>query len=223
MIAEQQARRMISRVVAKLMSAYGSPEPPAEEDLLRRVIRVILKDGASDRVVDSAVRRLEKTFVDWNEARVSTVHQIADAISDTGDPETKARSLRAMLQAIFRKQCAGADDFLQEGGAAEVRNFMETVPEMDLAIRQKVLLLALGCACVPVTTEVVRVSVRLDLVRADYDAWQIGRRLERVVPKSGMPDFYHAFSLHAAQTCLEDRPKCKLCEVIRDCAFHRSS
>jgi len=58
MIAEQQARRMISRVVAKLMSAYGSPEPPAEEDLLRRVIRVILKDGASDRVVDSAVRRL---------------------------------------------------------------------------------------------------------------------------------------------------------------------
>lgn len=219
MIAETQARKTLARVVKKLKKAYGEPAEPAEEDPMARVVRAVLEDGASDRAAAAALRRMQETFVDWNEARVSTVYQLAETIEEAGDAERKARSLRGLCQAIFERENAVDPTFLVQESATDARGFMDAREDVDPVIGRRALLLALGHACVPVTADVSRVSLRLDLVREDYDAALMQRRLERLLPNADMPLFFHVVTQHARKRCLVSRPKCKGCPISSDCLY----
>ena len=223
MISEQQARQSIPRVLKALAQKYGEPPEPPEGDALDLCVRTILHHESSEKAVAAAMRRFERDFVDWNEVRVSTPHQVGLAIDAAGKGEDKARALLALLQGIFQARNEMSLEFLREAGSGEARETLEGIPELGPILASKLLLLVFGHACIVVTPEVTRVAVRLDWAREDYDAVQTQRRLERLVPKASMALLHHAFREHAHRLCQAQTPKCKKCPVLRHCPFGRAS
>ena len=45
--------------------------------------------------------RLEQTFFDWNEVRVSTVTELAEVMKDLPEPTAAANNLKKILQGVF--------------------------------------------------------------------------------------------------------------------------
>jgi endonuclease-3 len=222
-ISEQQGRQGIPRIVRALTQTYGEPPRLSEGDALDLAVHVILRDGISERAAETALARLRQDFVDWNEVRVSTPHQVVRALGDPQGGLERARAILGLLRAVFRRQNEMSMAFLREAGAAEARSFFETVPELGPVLSAKMLMLVLGHPSVIVTPEVARVCQRLELVREDYDKSQIERRLERLVARNLMPELYHVFQEHARRACLAQDPRCKGCPILKQCAFGREA
>lgn len=219
MIAEQDARKLLPVLVEKLRKKYGDPPEPPTENLLEEAVRLLLAEKRSQRAVQSALRALREEFVDWNEVRVSTVYEVAACIGDSEEAVELARSVRSLLRVLFDAQNEVSADWLPEASPAEARELFDHIPHVPTAVGHRMLLEVFGHACVPITADVARVCMRLDLTREDYDAEQVQKRLERVLAKALMPAFYHLVAAHASQTCTEQAPKCRQCPIRKECPY----
>lgn len=219
MIAEQDARKLVSTVIDTLQKNHGEPPAPPEDGLLAESVLAILSNGSSKKTAGAALKKLQDGFVDWNEARVSTVHEVAACVGAAPEDEEKARSVRALLRAVFREDNEIGMGFLREASPSDAREFVEKIRELEPTVAYRILMEVLGHACVPVTEEVARVCKRLDLVREDYDEEQTQKRLERIIAKAQMPAFFHVVLAHAQKTCLVEKPKCDQCALLKECAW----
>lgn len=219
MIAEQDARKLVASVVETLRKQHGEPTDPPEGELLERALLEILTNGSSGKTGEAALAKLRNAFVDWNEARVSTLQEITACIGKPPAAEAQANAVRGLLQALFRECNEVCMDPLREASPSDARAFIEQVEGVEPAVGYRILMVVLGHACVPVTPEIARVCARLDLVREDYDEEQMQKRLERILAKAQMPAFLHVMLHHARATCLADKPKCKQCALRKECAY----
>jgi len=222
-ITEQQARQTIPRVIRALVQAYGEPPELDEGDALDMSLRTILHEYSSERAASAGMRGLQEEFVDWNELRVSTPHQLARAIDLGENSETAAEVVLDLLRAVFGERNEMSLEFLREASASDARSFLDGIPKLGPILTAKILLLVIGQPSIVATTDVSRVCLRLEWIREDYDVTQTQRRLERLVTKSLMPALYHAFREHGRKTCLTHTPRCKSCPILRHCPFGREA
>src|SRR6478609_973568 len=81
------------------------PLPALEEEsprpLLEELIFAICREGSTTADAEAAFGRLRKTFVDWNEIRVSTVQEVADALRPLPQAGPRAGWIIGVLHAVF--------------------------------------------------------------------------------------------------------------------------
>jgi hypothetical protein len=68
---------------------------------LRELLLGVLSEDMTDRSATMLINRIEKHFVDWNEVRVSSLHEIAAVISESGDNIALAHQLRTVVERVF--------------------------------------------------------------------------------------------------------------------------
>jgi endonuclease-3 len=155
-------RRRVAEIVARLRCFYGAPRLRPHGRPLDELVLTVLSQNTSDRNRDVAYVRLREAFPAWSDVRAAPVEAIEAAIRPGGLAPTKARRIRAILDAI------GDDDlaWLADAPVAQARAFLCSLPGVGRKTAACVLLFSFGRPEVPVDTHVHRVATRLGLLPA---------------------------------------------------------
>ena len=108
------------------------PAQPAPLDLVQALVHIVIGDGLACSVGQEAVHRIEKSFVDRNEFRVTEAFEVAELLGDLDIPDVFDRCLmlRDAIAQIYNDQNAIQLDFLREAGVSDRQNFFNRVPAL---------------------------------------------------------------------------------------------
>ena len=210
-------QRLVEQVFAHLKKQYD-PAEPEKRPVLEQLIYALCREGATGDAADLAFQQLRERFFDWNEVRVSSTHELAEALVALPDAERRAERLIGLLQDIFERTFKfDLEDIDKKGIKAAAKELAKYEQTSDYAVAW-VIQQALGGHAMPVDTPTLRVLRRLGIVDTDTDNLEMIRgSLEHLVPKAKGPAFLEMISLVARDVCWEDGPNCSACSLKNDC------
>lgn len=216
---QTQLAHLQAALKKKTTAAADTPERP----VLEEVVYAILRDGATTEQADAAFARLREkdVFVDWNDIRVSSVQEVADAVHGLPGAGDKGERVIKFLQEVFDEiYNFDLGDVAKKGvkqAAKQLARYKSGVNEFAVAwVTQR----ALGGHAIPLDQPSVRVLQRVAVLDADADDLEAARgTLEHYIPKAAGPDFTDRLAVFAATTCTEDHPKCDTCPMLPHCPY----
>lgn len=214
---EKQAERLVELAVDKHGELKGRKTRPP----LNQLILSIFYHMTSVRRATRALRQLKRTFVDWNELRISHPSEVAGALSSARwariGSERVLWALRELNDAYHRTSL----DFLEELTPAQARSCLKGLPTVQRYLADEVLLLSLDVPVLPLSPATARMCHRCGLLENDRVTVKNQRSLMKLVDR----DYYvplHMFFCDAAERyCRAEAPKCDECPLDGDCPSAR--
>jgi len=213
-----------SKVLNRLFSLAkgGAPEEaPAPRPVLEQVIFGILREGTTPAKAEHAFRSLKTSFFDWNEIRVSTVREVADAIRDLPHPEQRARRIISILRQVFETTYSFDLDSLHKKGLKMAEKQLQRYEGMTEFVLAYTLQNGLGGHALPIDEPMARTLRRLELISGQD--WEASRAsLEHLVPKAKGVLFCDTVCAIAHDYCHETGPDCGHCPMQDACPFAKN-
>jgi endonuclease III len=235
-------QQLLNQAYTALKKRFPLPtlEDEPKRPLLEELIFAICREGTTHADADAAFTRLRKTFVDWNEIRVSTVQEVADVLRPLSNAGLRAGWIIGVLHAVFEMNYAYDIGDLEKKGlkqaARQIARYFDSKDLDKLGLKQAAKQIArfkqvndyavawvvqrsLGGHAIPLDTPTVRVLQRLRVVEdVDPDDLESLRGgIEHVIPKTRGPEFTELMSIHAKELCTEKDPLCPKCPLLPDC------
>jgi endonuclease-3 len=214
-------QQLLTQAQTLLRKKFGPHDPQVEpRPVLEELVYAILREGTTSADADRAYAQLRKAFVDWNEVRVSTVQEVADALRPMSGAGGRAKRVIGLLQKVFEERYTFALDDLDKKGlkqaARQLARYKEDVTDFTVAwVVQR----NLGGHAIPLDAPTLRVLTRLAVIEeADPDSLEgVRSSLEHVIPKAKGPEFTELMSVHAKELCVDGTPHCGQCPLKADC------
>jgi endonuclease-3 len=187
--------------------------------VLEQFIYAVCREGTTPERAERAFRTLREMFFDWNEIRVSSVREVADAIEDLPGAETRAQRIISFLQGVFETTFSFDLEGLHKKGVKEAAKKLARFEAANSYAVSWVVQQSLGGHALPIDSPSLRVIQRLGLIEgepSDGEALQTG--LEHLVPKAKGPAFTAVLSILAEDSCLPEEPACPRCLMNGSCA-----
>ena len=92
---------LISKIYKVLKQHYKPTEPAGSRPLLELMLFGCCLENAHYDKAEKTYENLVSSFFDWNEVRVSTVNELAEAMKDLPEPAMAAANLKFILQTVF--------------------------------------------------------------------------------------------------------------------------
>jgi len=212
-------QRTLTQLFTSLKKAYEAGEQEARP-ILEQFIYGLCHENATKEQADLAYANLRSQFFDWNEVRVSSLHEIEEAISHLSDSGARAERIVAFLQEVFESTFSFDLEAIHKktGGLKETTKKLAKYQAANDYVIAWVTQQSLGGHAIPIDQATMRVTKRLGLVDGDTDDLETMRTsLEHLVPKAKGADFTELVSLVANKHCLADGPRCNGCPLSGDC------
>jgi len=147
----------------------GSSQAPRSEPTGEIVLSHLMCDATTADAA-TAFERLRAHFVDFNELRVAFADEITAVVGSTYPRvQDRAERLHATLQSIFEREGMLSLAALQGGEAAQVHEYLSTLPGMVPFTIGRVMLFSFGLPLLPVDESIARLLVENDLVEGAAD------------------------------------------------------
>jgi endonuclease-3 len=175
---------------------------------LELIVATILSAQSTDERVNIVTKSLFKKYRTPRQYAESPPDELERDIHSTGFYRNKARSIRAMAQALIDRH----------GG--KVPDTMEELTQLA-GVGRKTANVVLGNAFgknvgITVDTHVTRVSGRLGLTK-HVDAVKIEQDLMQLVPQNDWTLFSHLLIFHGRSICQARKPACERCPILEHC------
>lgn len=218
------------RLLSQLFSALPQhTEVPADGNgkaenrpVLEQFIFALCREGTSRCAAEKAFRGLREGFFDWNELRVSSVREIAEALQGLPQAETRSQRIIAFLQEVFETTFSFDLEGLQKKGlkiAAKQLSRYEAANDYSVAF---VVQQSLGGHALPLDKPSLRVLNRLGLIEGEETDQEATRAsLEHLIPKAKGPLFTDLISALAEDCCWAEEPQCGRCPLASSCPTAR--
>jgi endonuclease-3 len=209
------------QLVAKIFSALAKgrhPEPEARP-VLEQFLYAVCREGVTREQADGAFRNLRERFFDWNEVRVSSTRELAEALADLPDAEQRAQRLVDFLQEVFETTFSFDLETLQKKGLKQAAKQLARYHAANDYAVAWVTQQSLEGHAIPLDAPAMRVLRRLGLLdnenTADMEALRAS--IEHQVPKARGWLFSDLISNLAVEHCWEDEPSCPTCPLAGSC------
>jgi endonuclease-3 len=208
------------RVVTNIFSTAGrgkhaDPEP---RPVLEQFLYAVCREGVTRELADQAYRNLQERFFDWNEVRVSSARELAEALEGLPDAESRAQRLIDFLQEVFETTFSFDLESLQKKGvklAAKQLSRYQAANDYAVALVTRE---SLGGHAIPLDAPSTRVLRRLGLLDGDgADLEALRGSIEHQVPKAKATLFSDLVSLIAEDYCVDEDPDCAGCPMSQSC------
>ena len=219
MVLGQKKRKALAAKLGRLAKTkYGELKRRKTRPPLDQLVLGLLHRYTSARRAARALSQLKRTFVDWNEVRISPAAEIASAMSGTDWAKRTAQRIVEATQALFARRNAVTLDFLEELTTAQARTCLQGLPGGGRDLADEVLLFALRVDVLPLSAQAARLCGRMGLIPTERPTLENRRSLTELWP----PDLYASLTLllsdHAKSYCRAEDPRCKECPVKSMCA-----
>jgi endonuclease III len=209
------------RVLNQLFAGQGRGGKDADAEhppVLEQFVYAICREGVTPEAADRAFRNLRERFFDWNEVRVSSTRELAEALEGLPDAEGRAQRLVDFLQEVFETTFSFDLEGLQKKGLKQAAKALQRYQAANDYAVAWVVQHSLGGHAIPLDSASLRVLRRLGLLENDQDDLEALRAsLEHQIPKSRGSQFSDLISTLADEVCLEDEPNCQACQIQAHC------
>ena len=211
-------QRLVTQVMSCLSKSKAPPELPGRP-VLEQFIYAVCREGSTREAADNAFKSLQEQFFDWNEVRVSSVRELADALEGLSDAETRAQRIIDFLQEVFETTFSFDLEPLQKKGLKQAAKQLARYQAANDYAVAWVVQQSLAGHAVPLDNPSMRLLRRLGLLEGDASHLEALRAsLEHHIPKARAPVFCDLISALAEEYCWEDDPHCVACPLIACCA-----
>lgn len=196
---------------------------PGEEEprpVLEQFLYSLCREGVTRDRADQAYRNLRDQFFDWNEVRVSSVRELAEAMQGLPNAENRAQRLIDFLQEVFETTFSFDLESLHKKGvkvAAKQLTRFQAANDYSVAwvVQQ-----SLGGHAIPVDAPTLRCLRRMGVIEADEpDSEALRASLEHQIAKAKGPLFNDVMSELAEEYCFEAEPACEACPMSSACRY----
>lgn len=209
------------KLVNQVFTALGKNNrvaEPAHLPVLEQFLYAICREGVTREQADKAFRNLQEQFFDWNEIRVSSVHELADAFSGLPDGETRAQRIIDLLQEVFETTFSFDLESLHKKGLKQAAKQLTRYQAANDYAAAWVIQQSLGGHAIPLDSPSLRVLRRLGLLEDEgVDLETLRGCIEHQIPKARGQQFVDLISALADDICLEDAPACPSCPLHHHC------
>lgn len=190
------------RLVQSLHKLYGKSLPASRQEsvLDTMLFAVCLEDNRWEQA-DAGLKRLNASFFDLNEIRVSSVTELERALEGLAQPDWKGVRIRAILRHVFEGTYTFEFEKLRRMTLEQAIKALKKIQELSPFVRDYVLHEILGNHVVCLDNLMLTAARWLGLVSATADINEASESLKTVVRKSEVSEFCHLLK------CLSTDPK----------------
>jgi endonuclease-3 len=204
--------------VPKGHRAHAVPAEPPQRPVLEQFLYALCREGVTRERADRAYHFLRERFFDWNEVRVSSHRELAEAFAGYPDPETRAQRLIDFLQEVFETTFSFDLDPLHKKGLKQAAKQLARYQAANDYAVAWVIQQSLGGHAIPLDGPTLRVLRRLGLIEnEDGDLETLRASIEHLIPKARGPLFSEVVSALADELCWEEKPNCPECPLASSC------
>jgi endonuclease-3 len=211
-------QRLLTQLFGTLTRGAKQPAEPEPRPVLEQFLYAICREGVTRELAERAFRSLREQFFDWNEVRVSSPRELAEALSCLPDAENRAQRLIDFLQEVFETTFSFDLESLQKKGVkVAAKQLGRYQAANDYAVAW-VIQQSLGGHAIPLDAPTMRVLRRLGLIENEQDDLEgLRASLEHQIPKARGALFSDLISALAEDICQEDEPNCPACQLSGLC------
>lgn len=222
MPATTNKQQILATAQTALRKKFPPPPEPPKRPILEEVLYAVCREGVPSARADAAFAKLKGTFFDWNEVRVSTVQEVADALADLPDAGDRAERVVDFLQEHFERTYSFDLEDLEKKGLKQAAKQLARYKDKGVSdfVVAWVTQRSLGGHAVPIDGPTLRVLRRLGVADADAgpdDLEAVRGTVEHYVPKAKGYEFTEELIQHADAICVEGTPHCRECPLKADC------
>ena len=222
MTAERD-RQLTRRVTTVLRKAYGNHTASTNRPALEELLLGILHDGVPEEQAVGALDALSRSFVDWNETRVGSRHEIAAVMPGIPEAVEKACIIRSVLGNVYARVNEMSLECFREKDSREVAALFADIEGFPEGALSRATMIGLGHAMLPLTPKFLAVCRRLGMLDGRSNRKTLSRRIEKAVSTKNMFEFHWLLSQHAQKVCLAGAQPCAECRLRKDCHTGRKT
>jgi endonuclease III len=187
--------QLLHKVVSKHFTPVLAPE---DRSVLEHLLYACCVEDAAYEAADEAFHRLQESFFDWNEVRVTTVSELSETLHNLPDPDAAAVRIKKNLQSLFETRYSfDLDDMIKMNQGKAIQE-LEKLAGVSRFVLGYVTQNALGGHAIPVSDGIMKILLATEIVSEAEAAKNQVPGLERTVPKTKGPQFascLHQFGL----------------------------
>ncbi len=171
--AKDVAAKVAGIVEPRLKDAPSSvPESlPDQGDPVAVLVQSTLMWNAGTEKAAAAYEKIRKSFVDWNELRVSMADEVVGVIGPRyPEADERCRRLRAMLRNLYLREHEMSFASAEAAGKRSIRKYLESLQGMLPYVAERTLLVAFGGHALPVDEPLRLRLVEAGVIEPDEDA-----------------------------------------------------
>lgn len=186
--------------------------------LLEQLVYGICRENTTRELADQAYENLRKQFFDWNEIRVSSIHEVEEALAELSEPTRRAERLVALLQEVFEANFSFDLESMHKKGVKQAVKSLARFQGVNDYTTSWATQQSLGGHAIPLDDVSVRVVQRLGMIdREQEDRETMRTSLEHLIPKAKGALFNELISWLGATHCHESDPHCTRCPLCSEC------
>lgn len=177
----------------KVLKQHAKPHvPPKERTLLEHLLYAACLENSSPQVADIVFQRLQSKYFDWNEVRVSTVTELAEAMGELFDSNTAAAQLKRVLQGVFEATYSYDLEQVKKQNLGVAVKQIEKMTGSNPFVMNYAVQNGLGGHAIPLDRGAWEVLVVTGIATAVEAATGSLSGLERTIPKNKGIEFFAA-------------------------------
>ncbi len=187
-MATQNRGQRITKLLTQVKKQYKPVASPPPRNLLEHLLYAAVLENSPHEVADKVFADLQNSYCGWNEVRVSTRRELAEAMKPLVDPDASAERLKRTLHNVFETVYEFDLEFLKKQNLGQsvkqLESYVGTTPYMISYVIQH----SLGGHSIPINTGTMIALQTLEVVTPAEAAKHQVPGLERTVPKNKGPE-----------------------------------
>jgi len=193
---------LINTTYQVLLTHYQPCQPPADRSLFEHLLYACCLEDARPEAADEAFAKLQQTFFDWNEVRVTTIKELSETMASLPNPVAAATRLKRALQHIFETHYSFDIESLKKQNLGKAVKDLQGIRGMTPFIVDYVTQHGLGGHAIPLSASIIDLLTVLGIVTETEARRNRIPGLERAVPKANGVEFASLLHQFAADFAL---------------------
>jgi endonuclease III len=196
--------QLLHKVVKKYYKPVATPEGRA---VLEHLIYACCLEDARYESADEAFHRLQESYFDWNEVRVTTVTELAEVLHNLPDPSAAAVRVKKNLQSIFETRYSFEIEDMVKMNQGKAIQELEKLGGISKFVLGYTIQNSLGGHAIPVSDSIMKILIATEIVTEAEAAKRQAPGLERTIAKSKGLEFSSCVHQFAVDCLLQPTSK----------------
>lgn len=179
----------INKLQKVLKQNFQPVKPPADRSVLEHLLYACCLEDADFEQADEAFARLQESYFDWNEVRVTTVNELTESVGCLADPSAAANRIKSALHALFESHYSFDLDFLKKENLGKAVQRFQSYKGVTPFVVSYVTQNGLGGHSIPIDGSAIDLALVIGLITEKEAAKHAIPGLERAVPKTKGVEF----------------------------------
>jgi endonuclease III len=184
-----------------LKKHFKHTEGTVERSVLEHMLYACCLEDARVDQADEAFAKLQQTYFDWNEVRVTTAIELGEVLSSLSNPPAAGHRIKRCLQSLFESRYQYDIDDLKKANLGKATEELQAWQGMTPFILNYISQHALGGHAIPADTSILDALLAADIITSAEAEKKVVPGVERAIPKNKGLEFsslLHQFAIEFA-------------------------